>query len=155
MYGEIVSEGPIDGDWRDILRTIAQRIRRACHQHPWFIDVLGGRPHLGPNALTMLEASLAALNEVAGFDDIDVGMRAMGTVNAYVIGAVRNESSDLKSGMNKAEWQNVWWPYLDRVIATGRFPMLAKVVRDASHPTPDIVFDKGLETVLDGLAAQL
>jgi hypothetical protein len=103
----------------------------------------------------MLEASLAALNEVAGFDDIDVGMRAMGTVNAYVIGAVRNESSDLKSGMNKAEWQNVWWPYLERVIATGRFPMLAKVVRDASHPTPDIVFDKGLETVLDGLAAQL
>ncbi len=154
-YGEIVSEGPIGGDWRDILRTIAQRIRRACHEHPWFIDVLGGRPHLGPNALTMLEASLAALNEAAGFDDIEIGMRAIGTVNAYVVGAVRNESSDLKSSMNKAEWQKVWWPYLERVIATGRFPMLAKVVRDVRHPAPDMVFDKGLETVLDGLAAQL
>jgi AcrR family transcriptional regulator len=155
VYGEIVSAGPIDGDWRDIFRTIAQRIRRACHEHPWFGDLLGGRPHLGPNALAMLEASLAALNRVSGFDDIDVAMRATGTVNAYVIGAVRIESSDLKSGMNKAEWQKLWWPYLERVIATGRFPMLTKVVRDASHPSPDSVFDAGLETVLDGLAAQL
>jgi AcrR family transcriptional regulator len=155
VYGEIVSAGPITGDWRDIFRTIAQRIRRACHEHPWFIDLLGGRPHLGPNALALLEASLAALNNLPGFDAIDVVMRAMGTVNAYMIGAIRGESSDLKSGMNKAEWQKVWWPYLERVIATGHFPMLAKVVRDASHPSPDNVFDAGLETLLDGLAVQL
>jgi AcrR family transcriptional regulator len=155
VYGEIVSAGPITGDWRDIFRTIAQRIRRACHEHPWFIDLLGGRPHLGPNALALLEASLAALNNLPGFDAIDVAMRAMGTVNAYMIGAIRGESSDLKSGMNKAEWQKVWWPYLERVIATGHFPMLAKVVRDASHPSPDNVFDAGLETLLDGLAVQL
>lgn len=155
VYGEIVSAGPIEGDWRDVFRTIAQRIRRACHQHHWFVDLLGGRPHLGPNALAMLEATLAALNKVPGFDEIDISMRAMATVNAYVIGAVRSESSDLKSGMNKAEWQTLWWPYLERVIATGRFPMLAKVVRDASHPSSDVVFDTGLQTVLDGLATQI
>jgi len=103
----------------------------------------------------MLVASLATLNKVPGFDDIDVAMCAIGTINACLIGAVRSESSDLKSGMNKAEWQKVWWPYLERIIATGRFPMLAKVARDARHPFPNIVFDKGLETVLDGLASQL
>jgi Tetracyclin repressor-like, C-terminal domain len=155
VYGEIVSKGLVDGDWREIFRTIAHRIRTACHEHPWFIDLLGGRPHLGPNALTMLETSLAALNMAPGFTDIDDSMGALGTINAYVIGAVRSESSDLKSGMNKAEWQKVWWPYLERVIATGRFPMLAKVVLDATHPSPDVVFDRGLETVLDGLAAHL
>ena len=155
VYREIVSAGPIDGDWRDIFRTIARRIGKACHDHAWFVDLLGGRPHLGPNALAMLEASLAALNRVPGFDDIDVAMRALGTVNAYVIGAVRSESSELEGGMNKAEWQKVWWPYLERVIANGRFPMLAKVVRDASHPSPDSVFDRGLETVLDGVAGLL
>ena len=56
--------------------------------------------------------------------------------------------------MNKAEWQKLWWPYLERVISTGRFPMLAKVVRDASHPSPDSVFDAGLDAVLNGLAAE-
>jgi hypothetical protein len=57
--------------------------------------------------------------------------------------------------MNKAEWQKLWSPYLERVIATGRFPMLAKVVRHASHPSPNVVFDVGAETVLDGIAAWL
>jgi AcrR family transcriptional regulator len=155
VYGKIVSVGPISGDWRDIFRTIARRTREACREHRWFIDLLGGRPHLDPTRLPLLEASLAALNNVPGFDDIDVAMRAMGTVNAYLIGAVRSESSELKGGLNKAHWQKVWWPYLERVIASGRFPMLAKVVRDASHPSPDVVFDRRLETVLDGIAAQL
>lgn len=155
VYGEIVSLGPINGGWRDILRTIAHRTCQACHAHKWFIDLLGGRPHMGPNALVLLEASLAALNDEPGFEHIDVSMRAMDTVNAYVIGAIRSESSALKGGMNDADWQKAWWPYLERLIATGRFPMLAKVVRDASHPSPDAVFDRGLDTVLDGLEAQL
>jgi AcrR family transcriptional regulator len=155
VYGEIVSAGPINGDWRAVFRTIAHRIRQACHRHPWFIALLGGRPHLGPNALAMLETALTALSTAPGFDEIDVSMRAMATVNAYVIGAVQSESSDLKSGMTKADWQTAWWPYLERVIATGRFPMLAKVVRDASHPSSDAVFDTGLETVLDGVEARL
>jgi len=155
VYGEIVSVGPLNGDWRGILQAIAHRIRQACHAHPWFIDLLSARPHLGPNALAMLETSLAALNAAPGFDEIDVSMRAMGTVRAYVVGAVQSESSDLKSGITKADWQTAWWPYLERVIATGRFPMLAKVVRDASHPSSDVVFETGLETVLDGLATRL
>ncbi len=155
VYGEIASMGPIDGDWRSILRTIARHTRQACHAHTWFIDLLGGRPHLGPNALAFLETSLAALNNAPGFEHIDVCMRAIGTVNAYAVGAIRSESSELKSGLNKAEWQKAWWPYLERRIATERFPMLAKVVRDASHPSPDAVFNGGLDTVLDGVAAQL
>ena len=155
VYGEIVFAGPIDGEWRDIFRTIAYRTREACKVHRWFIELLGGRPNLGPNMLALLEASLAALNNQRGFENIDVSMGAMGTVNAYVLGAIRGEISDLKSGKNKAEWQKIWWPYLERVIASGRFPMLAKVVRDANDPSPDHVFDTGLETVLDGLAAQL
>jgi hypothetical protein len=35
-----------------------------------------------------------------------------------------------------------------------RFPTLAAVVRDARHPAPAIVFDHGLQCVLDGIEAQ-
>ncbi len=155
VYGEIASQGPIDGDWRAILRTTARRIRQACHAHRWFADLLGSRPHMGPHALALLEGALAALNAAPGFEDVDVAMQALDTVNAYVIGAVRAERNDLKQGKTDAEWQKAWWPYLERVIATGRFPALAKVVRDASHPSAEIVFDRGLETILRGLATQL
>ncbi|RKH50208.1 TetR/AcrR family transcriptional regulator [Corallococcus llansteffanensis] len=159
VYGEMNAEGRIRGDWRKALRALAHRTRRAAREHSWFIDLLGSRPHLGPNALAHLEASLAALSDTPGFEDIDTVMLAVGTVNAYVIGAIRTEASELRaelqSGRSKAEWQTETAPYIQRMLATGDFPTLARVVRDASHPSLDIVFDKGLDCVLDGIAARL
>jgi AcrR family transcriptional regulator len=159
VYGEMASEGPIRGDWREALRSMAHRTRRSATEHKWFIDLLGGRPHLGPSALAHLEASLAALSNTRGFEDIDAVMQAVATVNAYVIGALRSEAStrreELESGMGRTEWQQASGPYIHRMIATGRFPTLAKVVRDATHPSFDVVFDKGLDCVLDGIAARL
>lgn len=159
VYGEMASAGPIEGDWRDALRTIAHRTRRATREHRWFVDLLGGRPHLGPNALAHLEASLAALSDTPGFEEIDDAMLAFGTVNAYVIGALRSEASELRaeleSGLNEAQWQTAVGPYIERMIDTGRFPTLARVVRDAAHPPADVVFDEGLDCVLDGLASRL
>lgn len=159
VYGEIVSEGPIQGEWREALRTIAHRIRKAATAHKWFIELVGGRPPLGPNGLAHLEASLAALSNTPGFEDIDAILQAVRTVTAYTIGAIQGESSQLRaertSGLNEAEWQQATWPYLQRVLATGRFPMITRVVRDARHPSPEIIFDKGLDCVLDGIAARL
>jgi AcrR family transcriptional regulator len=155
VYAEMVAEGPITGDWRELFRTIAHRTRRACHRHIWLIDLLGGRPHLGPSALAFLEASSAALNDEAGFEDINVVMQAMTTVNAYVIGAMRVEIGERKSPMTKGEWQASWWPYIERLIATGRFPMLAKIVQNASHPSVDVKFNWGLDCVLNGVGAKL
>ncbi|WP_044966599.1 TetR/AcrR family transcriptional regulator [Sorangium cellulosum] len=159
VYGEMASAGPIPGGWREALRTIAHRTRRAAREHGWFIDLLGGRPHLGPNALAHLEASLAALSGAPGFEDIDAVMMAVGTVNAYVLGAIRAEANELRaevaSGMDQTEWQRASEAYIRRMIATGRFPTLAKVVKDATHPPADAAFDRGLDCVLDGIAARL
>lgn len=159
VYGEMVSAGPLRGNWREALRSMAHRTRRAAGTHKWFVDLLGGRPHLGPNALAHLEASLAALSGTPGFENIDAILQAVGTVNAYVIGAIRSEHSELRArletGMDEAQWHTATGPYIHRMIATGRFPTLARVVRDATHPPTEVVFDKGLEQVLDGIAARL
>lgn len=158
MYGELPPVAPLGG-WRETLRSIAQAIRQATGRHRWLIDLFGGRPHMGPNALAHLESSLAALVGGSGSGDIDAAMQALRTINAYVVGAVRNESSELRaeleSGMDKTEWQTSLWPYLQRMLETGRFPTLAKVVGEATHPSPDVVFEKGLECVLDGIGARL
>jgi AcrR family transcriptional regulator len=159
VYGEMASAGRPRGDWRKALRDIAHRMRRAAREHRWFIDLLGGRPHMGPNALVHLEASLAALSDTPGFEDIDAVMQAVRTVNAYVIGAIRSEASELRaelqSGKSRTEWQTSTGPYIQRMIATGDFPMLDRVFRDAKHPSFDVTFDKGLDCVLDGIAARL
>lgn len=140
VYGEMVSAGRIRGDWRKALRAIAQRTPRAAKEHAWFIDLLGGRPHLGPNALAHLEASLAASSETPGFEDIDAVLQALATVNAYVIGAIRGEASELRaqlhSGKSKSECQAALGPYMQRVIATGRYPTIAKACATLpTHPS--------------------
>jgi AcrR family transcriptional regulator len=159
VYGEMVSAGPIRGDWRDALRALAHRTREAARAHPWFIDLLVGRQHLGPHALAHLESSMAALADTPGFESIELVMDAVGTVNAYVIGALRGEAGELRaeleSGQSKSEWQLTVWPYVQRMLATGRFPTLSKVVRDALHPPLERVFERRLECVLDGIAARL
>jgi AcrR family transcriptional regulator len=159
IYAEMAPDQASPRNWRDVLRSIAQATRQAARRHPWFVDLLGGRPHQGPNALAYLERSLAALHEAPGFERIDAVMQAAKTINAYVIGAIRNEASELRaereSGMDKPAWQAASWSYMERMIATGRFPTLARVVRDASHPPADVEFDLGLDCVLDGIAARL
>ena len=159
VYGEIASAGPIRGEWREALRAIAHHTRLAAKEHGWFVDLMGSRPHLGPNGLAYLEASLAALSDAPGFEDIDAVMRATRTVNAYVIGAIRIKASEqhaaFESGMDQTEWQTASWPYLQRMFATGRFPTLSRVVLDAADPSADVVFDEGLDCVLDGIAARV
>ena len=159
VYGEMATPSPLRGDWRKALRTVAQRTRRAVAQHPWLVELLGGRLNLGPHTMAQLEAALAALSHSPGFEDIDDVLQALGTVNAYVIGALRAEESELRatfeSGLDKTAWQNATGPYIERLIATGRFPTIEKVVRDAKHPPFDVVFERGLDCVLDGIAASL
>jgi AcrR family transcriptional regulator len=159
VYGEMASQGPAGGDWREALRLMAYQTKAAGARHPWFIALLGTRPSLGPNALQYLETSLAALTAAPGLEDIDAALLARRTVSAYVIGALELEASELNaeasSGMNESQWQASTAAYMYRIIETGRFPNLAKVVRDATHPAADVMFDQGLDRVLDGIAAQL
>jgi len=146
---------PTGDDWRQALRSLAEATRRAVHQHEWLADLLGGRPQLGPNTLASGNAVLAGMAGV----DLDIVVPAVATVNAYVIGAVRREITELRaertSGMDKEQWQLTYGPYLERSFASGRFPALATVVRDGPHLSPDHTFRTGLDFLLDGIEARI
>ncbi|CAL9670686.1 TetR/AcrR family transcriptional regulator [Streptomyces sp. enrichment culture] len=155
VYAEILPGEP-PGDWREALHGLAHRTRRAALRHPWLADLLGGRPALGPNALAVSEATLAALD---GLTDIDTAMRAVETVSAYFTGAIRRELADLRAehatGLSRSEWQRTRGPYLTRMLDTGRFPALAKAVYDGAHVDAEETFATGLDWVLDAVAARL
>lgn len=152
VYAEI---RPTGSGWREVLRSVAELTRRAAHRHEWFADLLGGRPQLGPNALARGEAVVAAMDGV----DVDRVMPVVDAVNSYVIGAVRREIAERRaertSGMDKRQWQRAYGPYLERTFATGRFPALATVIRDAVHLDADETFEAGLGYLLDGIGASL
>lgn len=146
---------PTGDGWREVLRSLAETIRQAAHEHEWLADLIGGRPQLGPNTLAGGEAVAAGMNGL----DLDVVVPAIAAVNAYVIGAVRREITERRaeraSGMNQRQWQASYGPYLRRTFATGRFPALATLVHDGPHPDADQTFRTGLEFLLDGIEARI
>ncbi|MER6812634.1 TetR/AcrR family transcriptional regulator C-terminal domain-containing protein [Spirillospora sp. NPDC000708] len=155
VYGEILPEER-PGDWREALRDRAHRTREAALRHPWLADLLGGRPTLGPNALAVAEATLAALDGVA---DLDTVTRAVETVSAYLTGAIRREIANLRAeratGLSKRDWQRAAGPHLSRMLDTGRFPALARFVHDGTEVDAETSFATGLDWVLDAVAAKL
>ncbi|MFT3921824.1 MAG: TetR/AcrR family transcriptional regulator C-terminal domain-containing protein [Myxococcales bacterium] len=157
VWGEL--DGAFRGGWREVLSEIAERLRATHRKHPWFVSLLGGRPSFGPHVLAHREAAFAALSESPGFADIDLVLQAYRTLLSYVIGALQSEDHELRaereSGLAESEWQAAMWPYMRRTIATGRYPALARVVSEASHPPAEALFQLGLEMVLDGIAAHI
>ncbi|MFF9624964.1 TetR/AcrR family transcriptional regulator [Streptomyces griseosporeus] len=151
-YAEI---RPAGATWREVLRSLAETTRQAVHAHEWLADLLGGRPQLGPHALARGEAVVAALDGVA-VDDI---MPVVTAVDAYVIGAVRREIAERRAeratGLDEKRWQAALGPYLERTFASGRFPALATVVRNAAHLDADDTFRRGLDFLLDGIEARI
>ncbi|WP_328484190.1 TetR/AcrR family transcriptional regulator C-terminal domain-containing protein [Streptomyces sp. NBC_00377] len=155
VYAEVLPEGR-PGDWREALRILAHRTRQAALRHEWLADLLGGRPALGPHGLAVGEATLSALD---GLADIDTVMRAVETVGAYYTGAIRREIANLRAeratGLSKHDWQRASGPYLTKMLATGRFPALAKAVYDGADVDAEASFATGLDWVLDAVAAKL
>ncbi|WP_026411312.1 TetR/AcrR family transcriptional regulator [Actinomadura oligospora] len=155
VLGEILPEEP-PGDWREALRVRAHRTRQAALRHEWLTDLLGGRPTLGPNALALNEATLAALD---GLADIDTVLRAVETVGAYFNGAISREIANLRAerdtGLSKHDFQRASGPHLTKMLATGRFPTLSKAIYDGRDVDAEESFATGLEWVLDAVAAKL
>lgn len=155
VYAEIRPEVQ-PGDGREALRVLAQRTRRAALRHEWLADLLGGRPAMGPNGLAVSEATLSAFDDLA---DVDTVMRAVETVSAYFIGAIRREIANLRAeratGLSKHDWQRASGPHLTRMLATGRFPALAKAVYDGTDTDAETSFTTGLDWVLDAVTAKL
>ncbi|MFC8571329.1 TetR/AcrR family transcriptional regulator [Streptomyces sp. NPDC057245] len=154
-YAEILPEEQ-PADWREALRLLAHRTRQAALRHEWLADLLGRRPALGPNGLAVTEATLAALDGLTGIDTV---MRAVETVSAYFTGAIRREITNLRAeratGLSKHDWQRTHGPHVTRMLATGRFPALAKAVHEGTDVDAETSFTTGLDWVLDAVAAQL
>ncbi|GAN55506.1 TetR/AcrR family transcriptional regulator [Tanticharoenia sakaeratensis] len=154
VYGEM-DTAVLGPGWRAGLAGSAHRLRQAVLAHPWLVSLLGARPNLGPHALAQTEAVFATLGPIP----IETAMDAVRTVQAYVIGALRTEVSERRaeaeSGLDTAAWQAMAAPYIQRMIATGQYPNIARIVAGASLPGMAEIFERGLDCVLDGIGQRL
>lgn len=61
--------------------------------------------------------------------DIDDLQRALGALNAFIVGALRREITERRTarltGTDVSAWQAALGPYLTRMLDTGRYPRTA------------------------------
>jgi AcrR family transcriptional regulator len=162
MTDEVLGEAfPEDfrltGAWRPDLRTIAHRMRSSLRRHPW----MATRAHLtmGPNTLRAAEVIGSSLDDLGL--TIDQIMSLTGMVQNYVSGAAREELAEAeftrRTGLSRDELMHVYAPYLRKMLATGRYPLMERIIREAEQPhmEPDERFEYGLERILDGIEGSL
>jgi AcrR family transcriptional regulator len=157
VYGAAVTAGP-SGDWRADLARMARTVRQAGLRHPWLASYATSRPSFGPNLLKVIEHTLAAVDgtglDIDGM--LDIWLTVSAFVAGYVLAELAEREAQRRSKLTQDEWRARMAPYVLRLVESGRYPMLTRVVRDAENfPDPDEVFERRLGYVLDGLAATL
>jgi AcrR family transcriptional regulator len=151
----------IRGEWRADLRSVARGLRAMTLRHPWMAVHGTGRRNMGPNTARRYEQALSAIDGLGL--EIDEMLMMIGTLDAFVRGSAIEDLSEQeaarRSGLSQDEWMQLQFPYVQSLIDSGRYPLLARVVLDARAPhDPNRLehgFNLGLERVLDGLATMI
>lgn len=68
---------------------------------------------------------------------------------------IANLRAERATGLSTLDWQRASGPHMTRMLATGRFPALAKAVHDGTDVDAETSFATGLDWVLDAVAAKL
>jgi AcrR family transcriptional regulator len=163
VEGEFEIPAP-SGSWRADLTRSAHDIRAVLVRHGWMANFIGFRRSVGPNELAHLENSLATLcASTLGLALADA-LRVLMAVETYVLGFALRDAQELNIERNDAprlttnpaeDAEAQVRRYVGRLIATGRYPHLARMFVEGIELGRDERFDYGLERLLDGIEADL
>lgn len=165
LADQLVPEAELSAGWRPATAAIARRTRAVLLAHPWSSAALT-EAAFGPNALRHMEQNLAAL---AGTSlSRSEKFEFIAAVDAYVLGASLQAIETLsRAGLAESdpEAAAAAVEFGMGLLRTGEFPHLSAVNDEATEADSAVLpmagdalaerFDRGLDALLDGLAARL
>ncbi|WP_433345858.1 TetR/AcrR family transcriptional regulator [Microtetraspora malaysiensis] len=146
-------------DWRATLRAAAWGLRAVLLRHPWIVRISTWSGPLTPHLVGRLDGLLASLDHLDL--DADTRMVVVGTVSAYVNGAVSTDIGLVEQMRNEgvSEMNELRHLYASRMmwlLDSGRYPAFERYIREGVRKDEsEWRFELGLECVLDGIAARL
>ncbi len=129
------------GPWRERLKAGFTAYRALAHRHPHLFALVGHRPVRRLEVLRPVEVALGVFAD-AGFTPAQ-SMRAFRVVNSYVYGFALSELTGL--AVQAASSGTLAGDPAD-------FPNLVRAMPHAGDIAADDEFERGLDTVLDGVA---
>jgi AcrR family transcriptional regulator len=171
LGGQLVDDTELRKGWRPALRAIAVATRRNFERHPWILGAMQPRPRAvpGPNSLRHFDQSVAAVVDLDVDVDVKTRMEIVTLIDDYVFGfSLRAYIAGLEERVEQAEpgWMQAVFDYMSVELETGAYPNVKRIVdenraaggKDEDLPAmalDDGRFERGLERVLDGIAAEL
>ncbi len=147
MY-DTASEVAVPGagtTWRERLREWAVFVRAAYEAHPWLADLPPSSTPTTPNRLAIIEAGLAALEDVPAPDRMKLPtlLLLLGYIALY---SKASSDAGVDDEVRRA---------LPELVTDERFPLLAPAVRAGAFGTRDADDDRGfgfgLSRLFDGI----
>jgi DNA-binding GntR family transcriptional regulator len=155
IFGEAVLPDPRPEGWRAQIEAVARMQWALARRHPWLPSVMSlTRPMMVPNGMAHTDWTMRVVHEL-GFD-LPTSLQITVVIVAMLLGigaSLQMEAeAERETGLTSDEWMQTQAEALNRVVASGRFPMLAAV---AEIPDFDLrlddLFELGLRLLLDGL----
>jgi AcrR family transcriptional regulator len=169
LGGQIVDDAELRKGWRSGLRAIAFATRANFERHPWIMGAMRPRPRAipGPNSLRHFDQSVAAV--AATGVDVRTQMEIVALIDDYVFGFVLRASlATFEAREEQAEpgWMQAVFDYMWGELETGAYPSIRRLAdanRASGGSDEDLAamaldegrFERGLERLLDGVAAEL
>jgi AcrR family transcriptional regulator len=162
VWAEVELPDPGEVGWRPAATAMAGDTRAMITRHPWLVTAMSTQLMYGPGKARRDDHSLAVF-ETAGFVGVDAD-NASKTVLTYVLGTALSEVAEAawrarlrRNGGNEEEQMRDTMTRASEIAM--RFPRLRARLEaweeaGATAP-PDESFELGLQTILDGLEAQL
>jgi AcrR family transcriptional regulator len=139
-------------DWREALTHFARESRRCLKQHPWVSALRAADPEYGPECIRMFESLLGTLSRFGL--EVRTATRALGVLFVFVNGFVAAETG--QRGVSKGQRRSASQPRFSRaILATGKFPNVARFVEMGSELPDDQGFERALNWILNGIKADL
>ena len=152
VYGEYSYQLATGEPVADLLCLASEGIAM-YRRHPWLLDVTTAGTLPGPNALAIVEHTLAALapTNLTG----PVKLETVGLFSGAVRLFAQTELDQQRAGQNTAQWQESLARYLAGVAASGQNPRLTAALidqpSDATAAQHEQLFARAMKRIVTGL----
>ncbi|MFF8813222.1 TetR/AcrR family transcriptional regulator C-terminal domain-containing protein [Streptomyces pactum] len=160
VLGELRWPARPPAHWRDRLAMGARALWAVHRAHPWLAQIGPlTRPLMLPNLMAYSDWMLSALDG-HGLDAatmLDINVLLYSHVQGIAVQLEREAQARSATGVSEEEWMASQEPALAELVSSGAYPTLGRVLSAVGESGYDLrldeLFEMGLRSVLDGLAA--